>query len=178
MKLKNVVRFLGQSRHRSAGSRYSTKDAYVRVIHAGGREEQYRSPIPASQLMNKYPGMWVALPQVFSRPHESILCPDERLVLGQKYYMIPSTTANKLKRKFRARPGPLERKSTGVGSFSKEMPEEKPFESSNHETGIRFLTRKNGLGKKKPFVPPISKERSCRSIGWEPSLSSVQELSP
>ncbi|KAM1303663.1 hypothetical protein ACFX2F_021441 [Malus domestica] len=37
--------------------------------------------------------------------------------------------------------------------------------------------RKNFRGKK-PFVPPLPRTSSCRGINWEPSLTSVQELSP
>lgn len=186
VKIKNLVQFLGLAWCQKINSSHSTRDARARVIHPGSREELYETPILASQLMNKYPGMWVARPQVFRKPHESILCPGESLVPGQKYYMIPSTTAMKLKRKFQPRPGPVvEGKSAGNGNLVEEMPEEKRSPESAGEcwfcddgTGSMCFTRKKGMGKKKRSVPPIPKEKACRSVGWEPSLTSVQELSP
>ncbi|BAT99485.1 hypothetical protein LR48_Vigan03g316600 [Vigna angularis] len=39
-------------------------------------------------------------------------------------------------------------------------------------------SRKKGIMMKKPFSPPLPKRRSHSSLGWQPSLSTVQELSP
>ncbi|QCD90681.1 hypothetical protein DEO72_LG4g1638 [Vigna unguiculata] len=39
-------------------------------------------------------------------------------------------------------------------------------------------SRKKGIIMKKPFSPPLPKRRSQWSLGWQPSLSTVQELSP
>ncbi|ESW30394.1 hypothetical protein PHAVU_002G149900 [Phaseolus vulgaris] len=39
-------------------------------------------------------------------------------------------------------------------------------------------SRKKGIKVKKPFSPPLPKGRSYCSLGWQPSLSRVQELSP
>ncbi|KAK3041852.1 hypothetical protein RJ639_000368 [Escallonia herrerae] len=81
------------------------KDITVRVVHAGGREELYHNAIPASQLLKKYPGMCVARPEVFKNPNESILSPEEKLLPGHKYYIIPSTTVQKVKRKHSKKKG-------------------------------------------------------------------------
>jgi len=39
-------------------------------------------------------------------------------------------------------------------------------------------SRRKGIKMKKPFCPPLPKGRSYWSLGWQPSLSTVQELSP
>ena len=79
--------------------RWGSKDVFVRIVHAGGREELYQNVVSVSQLMEKYPGMCVARPEVFKNPQEALLRPEESLLVGQKYYMIPSTTARKIKKK-------------------------------------------------------------------------------
>lgn len=76
-----------------------SRDISVRIVHAGGREELYQNVVTASQVMKKYPGMSVVRSEVFKNPHESLLCPEDDLLPGQKYYIIPSTTVQKLKRR-------------------------------------------------------------------------------
>ena len=66
-----------------------SKNIFVRIVHAGGREEWYQDAVPASRLMEKYPGMFVAWTEVFKNPHKSLLLPEENLLPGQKYYIIP-----------------------------------------------------------------------------------------
>ena len=39
-------------------------------------------------------------------------------------------------------------------------------------------SKKKGIRNKTPFVPPLPKAKSFRGLQWEPSLTSVQELSP
>lgn len=60
-------------------------------------DELYQNIISASKVMEMYPGMCVARPEVFKKPHESLLWPEDKLLPGQKYYIIPSSTAKKLK---------------------------------------------------------------------------------
>ncbi|CAK9173766.1 unnamed protein product [Ilex paraguariensis] len=165
------------------------KDITVRIIHAGGKEELYQNPIPASQLMRKYPGMCVARPQVFKNPHDSILMAEEKLLPGQKYYIIPSTTVQKLKSKRSqkveeakepdvAKEAVLDHKEVGDrgGDVSEEsVCSAKEFYVSK-EKWSRCIQKKSQKGKQK-FVPPIQKPRILR-LDWEPSLTSVQELSP
>lgn len=147
-------------------------DITVRIIHAGGREERYHNTILASQLLKKYPGMCVALPDVFRNAHTSILKAEERLLPGQKYYMIPCTTVHKLKRKHLD--GKIVR--DGNGDYSEETVCSADFYLSG-EKSLKTQGRKYRKGKK-AFVAPIQKPRICREIGWEPSLTSVQEISP
>lgn len=39
-------------------------------------------------------------------------------------------------------------------------------------------SRRKGIKVKKPFLPPLPNGRSYRGLGWQPSLVTVQELSP
>lgn len=168
------------------------KDITVRIVHAGGREERYRTAILASQLIKKYPGMCVALPEVFKNPHASILLGEELLLPGQKYYIIPSTTVQKLKRrhpengKVKEPDRHPEKKEAFLDSkvgppvdgdhWEDSLSSAKDFYASK-ERWSGCLKKKVRKGRK-PFVPPILKPGgSFRGLGWEPSLTSVQELS-
>ncbi|KAI3433137.1 uncharacterized protein J3R85_007353 [Psidium guajava] len=159
-------------------------DVSVRIIHAGGRIELYQDVIPASHVMEKYPGMCVALPEVFRKPHESILSPEEDLVPGRKYFIVPSTTAIKLKRKYQEKLKAKEAaaEETKLDMKTKVKPGEEPISLAkdfytSKDRWPRGSTRKRGI-KKQPFVPPIPRARTLRLMTWEPSLSSIQEISP
>lgn len=64
-----------------------------------GKEGLYQNAVPPSQLIEMYPGMFVAWPEVFQYPQESLLYPEDKLLPGQKYYIVPSTIVQKLKQK-------------------------------------------------------------------------------
>ncbi|XP_050204539.1 uncharacterized protein LOC126654648 [Mercurialis annua] len=170
--------------------RSQSRDFYVRIVHAGGREDLYPHEVPVSQLMEKYPGMCVARPEVFKNPQKSLLRPDETLLPGHKYLMIPTTTARKLKRK-QTKKG----KASGNAHVKNEMSDVnitwnagKDGSDESVSSAKEFYVSKGRWSKdskrssrksvklKKPFVPPLPK--TIRVQGWEPSLTSVQELSP
>lgn len=161
---------------------FATKCSIVRIIHAGGREELYQNEVPASQLMWKYPTMRVARPEVFTNPHESLLRPEEKLLPGHKYFLIPSTTAQKLKRKYSVKVT-----ARDIVAGKEEIPDAKTVVSNELEERTCFAkdvyvskekwSFGKGRRKNKGFVPPISKARVQRELAWEPSLTSVQELS-
>ncbi|KAK0573320.1 hypothetical protein LWI29_006368 [Acer saccharum] len=163
-----------------------SKDIFVRIVHPGGREELYQKAVSVYQLLEKYPGMCVARPEVFKNPREAFLCPDENLLPGQKYYLIPSTTARKLKCNHQKRE--VKRISqhevdTSEARITWEANGDKSDESicSAKEFFIskeKSLVRRRGLRGRKPFVPPLPKVRLCHGLEWEPSLTSIQELSP
>ncbi|KAG4208488.1 hypothetical protein ERO13_A03G135305v2 [Gossypium hirsutum] len=112
---KNCAAFCGLVRHgnQDSGSKKDargspmsvdfsqSRDISVRIVHAGGQEELYQNAVPVSHLMNKYPGMCIARPEVFTNPDESLLWPEDSLLPGQKYYIIPSSTVEKLKYRHR-----------------------------------------------------------------------------
>lgn len=197
--LKGCVQLLGLGNHRetrrkknlegasiSMDMSLQSKDIFVRIVHAGGREELYQNAVPASQLMEKYPGMSVARKEVFKNPHKSLLHPEENLLPGQKYYIIPSSTVQKLKHRHPEKAKVKELSEgeewdskiiidAGRVSMEESICSAKEFYVSR-ERWSRCSKRK--LLPKTPFVPPLPKEKSFRGFGWEPSLTSVQELSP
>ncbi|KAK3223415.1 hypothetical protein Dsin_010440 [Dipteronia sinensis] len=168
-----------------------SKDIFVRIVHAGGREELYQNAVSVSQLLEKYPGMCVARPEVFKNPLEAFLWPDENLLPGQKYYLIPSTTAQKLKRnhqKSGVKRIAQRKVDTSDARITWEANEDKSdesirsakefFISKEKWSGISGFVKRRGIRGRKPFVPPLPKVRLCQGLEWEPSLTSIQELSP
>ncbi|XP_010646761.1 uncharacterized protein LOC104878311 [Vitis vinifera] len=165
-----------------------SNDFTIRIVHAGGREEVYQNAVLASQLMEKYPGLCVARPEVFKNPHKSLLWPEEKLLPGQKYYLIPCTTAQKLMRRH---PEKVNKKQPSEGSkdvsygniivdvdgdnLCESFCSAKDFYTSK-ERWSSCLLRRSGV--KMPSLSPILKEKMHRGLGWEPSLTSIQELSP
>ncbi|XP_059657852.1 uncharacterized protein LOC132304270 [Cornus florida] len=165
------------------------KDITVRIIHAGGREEKYQNAIPASQLMEKYPGMFVARPQVFKNPHEAVLVAEDMLLPGHKYFIIPSTTVQKLKRKHSQKGKVKESAEDKEAMFDQKTDSDASVDWSDESvcSAKDFSVSKEMwsecAGKthrkvKKGFTPPIQNPRMWRDLSWEPSLTSIQELSP
>ncbi|XP_074589878.1 uncharacterized protein LOC141845774 [Curcuma longa] len=73
------------------------KNSVVRIVLAGGMVELYGGAVSARLLMEKYPGLLVAKPEVFQRPHESVVSHREWLLPGQKFYLVPKSTLIKLR---------------------------------------------------------------------------------
>ncbi|KAK6116548.1 hypothetical protein DH2020_049654 [Rehmannia glutinosa] len=154
------------------------KSIMVRIVHAGGRIEMYQNSIPASKLIQKYPGMCIARPSVFKSPHESLLSDDDILSPGNKYFVVRSTTVEKLKRKHSRRvriDGPAGECDGAKGDSFEEsvVCSSRDFVVSKESWSV---LRKHGNEKRK-FVPPIQRPRLWKDE-WEPSLTSIQEVSP
>lgn len=174
-----------------------SESIFVKIVHEGGQKELYQHAVPASKLMEKYPGMCIALPEVFKDPHQSVLWPEETLMPGHKYIIISCKAVEKLKSKYPEDDSfLLETKITkdddgkekgqeifeAMKSLSPSKIQEEAFCSAKdlHVSEEKYTThpkRKGMRGKKKPFVPPLPKSKSFRSFGWQPSLSPVEELS-
>ncbi|KAJ9537762.1 hypothetical protein OSB04_030495 [Centaurea solstitialis] len=75
------------------------KPLILQIIHAGGRIDRYYMAFPASLIMDKYPGFVLAWPEIFRRPWDSIVPPEEMLVPGQRYFVVPVRTVRKLRRR-------------------------------------------------------------------------------
>lgn len=261
LKLKRVAHSLGLVEHTDKDPRrknqlrgtkaspdfsfQESKGIFVRIVHAGGKQELYQHAILASNLMEKYPGMCIARPEVFKNPDQSVLWPEEHLLPGQKYIIISFRDVEKLKRKYsvegktrepngvaqellkgnttnspnghkirangktmflngspneqenseaKTSTSPSGRKIEENGNL-KEVVDAKANQSENEggtdiksftsakdfyvskEKATRYPKRK-GIKGKKPFVPPLPMVRSYRGLGWQPSLPTVQELSP
>ncbi|KAJ0969304.1 hypothetical protein J5N97_022181 [Dioscorea zingiberensis] len=165
------------------------KDSVVRIILAGKMVEMYTGAIAASVVMEKYPGLCLARPSVFKNPHSSVVKPTEKLLPGQKFYMIPRTTMNKLRRK-----QPMMNDEKEV--VDKEEDEGEDDDDDDNDGGGAcssanefYVSRERWKLKrgreqemkkeKKPFKPPF-KGRTQEGIlgGWKPSLPTVKEISP
>ncbi|PIN17387.1 hypothetical protein CDL12_09957 [Handroanthus impetiginosus] len=165
------------------------KDVTVRIVHAGGRIEMYQNAILASTLIQRYPGMCIARPDVFKCPHESLLSGDDMLLPGHKYFVIRSTTVEKLKRRhsWKGRVNePAERderilKSREIEDVRDVLPDKSVCSAKDFfvskENWSNFVLKKC-VKEKTPFVPPIQRPRLWKEPEWEPSLTSIQELSP
>ncbi|KAK1264650.1 hypothetical protein QJS04_geneDACA024278 [Acorus gramineus] len=167
----------------------NTKPVAVMIVLAGGMVELYPEVITAAHVMEKYPGLVVTKPEVFKRPHESIVGSEEVLFPGQKFYLVPSTTVAKLRKK-------VSLKITSLKEATKAAVEEncedvevcsaKDFYVSkerwqkymrNRGVAIGAETEKKKKIKEKPFTLPIKKPR-IKGLRWQPSLRSVEEISP
>lgn len=73
----------------------------LKIIHAGGRLEQYYMAVPAARIVDKYPSFVLARPDVFRRPWDAIVRREEILVPGQKYFVVPRRTVKKLRRQIK-----------------------------------------------------------------------------
>lgn len=176
------------------------KNVYVKIILAGGLVELYHGAITAGRIMEKYPGMTVARPDIFKHPNESLVRPDEELLPGEKFYLVPTSTVRKLRRKYQFRE---ERESSEVRALemrrlewnrpieggAKEGKEEKEeqvcyareFYVSKEkwsDFALKKCCKDEGSVEKKGFTPPIKKAKSWKKLGWKPSLDSVEEVSP
>ncbi|XWS69073.1 hypothetical protein CRYUN_Cryun04dG0148200 [Craigia yunnanensis] len=89
--LKRCAAFLGFVRHANPDSG-SKKDL-------GGTPMSVDFSLQSRDISARivHAGMCVAHLEVFKNPHESLLLPEDSLLPGRKYYIITSTTAQKLK---------------------------------------------------------------------------------
>ncbi|XP_077229234.1 uncharacterized protein LOC143862126 [Tasmannia lanceolata] len=166
----------------------------VKIILPGRLVELYEGALPAAYVMEKYPGMCVARPEIFKRPQESLVRPEEWLLPGQKFYLVPLSTVKKIRSKQQEKLG------GGNEAMDKEFKDSSGKNVINGGDGedcelsicsakdfyiardkwSKCRLRKCGRGarEKKPFVPPIREIKLWQGFGWIPSLPSVKELSP
>ncbi|KAH6828035.1 Nucleotide-diphospho-sugar transferase family protein [Perilla frutescens var. hirtella] len=160
------------------------KDIMVRIVHSGGRIEMYQTPIPASELIQKYPGLCITTPHVFKRPFESVLSDGDILLPGRKYFLMRCTAVEKLKHRHsmrgRASDEPFlkseEIEDVGDICFEESICSARDFFVPT-EYRSNFALKKPAK-EKRPFVPPIQRPKLWKEHDWEPSLDSIQELSP
>ncbi|CAN1795134.1 Beta-arabinofuranosyltransferase RAY1 [Linum perenne] len=185
----------GNSRRKQELTRASvslgySKDTSVRIVHPGGRQELFESAVPAREIMDKYPGTCIAKPGVFKNPEESLLQGEEKMMPGNKYLVIPSTTAEKLRHRLSRTKNSKEANDDDSDDTSnvsiawdvhvtckESVCSAKDFYASNDRLRVQS-ERKNVRYRQKPFVPPFPMLRILKGLSWEPSLTSVQELSP
>ncbi|RWW14557.1 hypothetical protein GW17_00021669 [Ensete ventricosum] len=183
----------------SAAGHRQHNNSVVRVVLAGRMVELYAGAVSAQLVMEKYPGLCLTRPDVFRRPHESLVSPKERLLPGQKFYLVPRSTVMKLRQNIPN--GPEEEEEEGLRAAAveevsvreakerEELSDEsvcsaKDFYVSKETWAECFLKRSEKGAEQhkqnKPFTPPFKKVKQQVGTlgGWKPSLSSVKELSP
>ncbi|KAJ0111343.1 hypothetical protein Patl1_01802 [Pistacia atlantica] len=87
------------SKPAAAASQPKTISSVLKIVHIGGVVECYYMATPAFRIMEKYPSFILARPQVFRRPWDSVVRPDEILIPGEKFYLVPRRTIKKLWRR-------------------------------------------------------------------------------
>ncbi|KAL7218429.1 hypothetical protein ACSBR2_011656 [Camellia fascicularis] len=80
------------------------RSSVLKIIHAGGHVENYYMAIPANRITAKYPSFILARPDVFWRPWDAVVRPEEILVPGQKFFVVPRQTLKKLRKRIQ-KPG-------------------------------------------------------------------------
>lgn len=161
------------------------KDTMVRIVHAGGRIEMYQNSIPAFELIHRYPGLCVTTPDVFRHPHESVLSADDILLPGRKYFLMRCTAVEKLKHRHSTR-GRNSGPAFSDDPFLKSKENEDGGDISIFSARDFFVSKERWsnlavnkpVKEKRPFIPPIRRPRLRKEQDWEPSLTSIQELSP
>lgn len=176
------------------------KSSALKIIHAGGRTDYYYMAVPASRVMEKYPCFILAKPEIFRRPWDSVVRPEEILVPGQKFFLVPIQTVKKLKRRIRkpvkdsfldlfvseCSKDELSSKSyipkRDVSSKSKgKLKVEKhrvSFNNIDNKSGGTDVGKNRNGGLKKSSSGATSSEiktRRVKMITWEPSLTAIAE---
>lgn len=173
----------------------------LKIVHAGGFVESYYTPVTAAKVMEKYPSFLLTKPEVFRRPWDSVVRPDEILTPGEKYFVVPRGTVRKLRRRIQ-KPykqvyvNSFESKSSKDVSKRNEVEQGETIGASNSTSWIVSRMR-NASKRHVPFTGidvkhkagqmDISKKssnpdqshggrRRARShVMWQPTLVSISE---
>lgn len=170
------------------------RSSALKIIHAGGRTDYYYMAIPASRVMEKYPSFVLAKPEIFRRPWDSVVRPEEILVPGQKFFVVPIRTVKKLKRRIRkpvkdsfldlfvsecsidelSSKSYLPKRDVSSKSKGKIKVEKRRPSSSNidKKSGGTDVGKKRNGGLKKSSSEIKTR---VKMITWEPSLTAIAE---
>ncbi|KAF5787365.1 hypothetical protein HanXRQr2_Chr10g0451901 [Helianthus annuus] len=138
------------------------KPLIVKIIHAGGFVERYYMALPAALIIEKYPKFVLARPDIFQRPWDSIVRPDEMLVPGQKYFVVPTLTVKKLRQRM------VKPRAVRSVSLNKDKPEQaKQTKQANRRVrfkGIETKTRRDAGGDEEKVKKSKKKGASGRGL--------------
>lgn len=173
----------------SSISAVPNRDSVVRIVLASRMVEVYDGAVSASLVMQKYPGLCLARPEVFQRPQESLIGPNETLRPGQKFYLVPETTVKKLQQKYR-RETSCTTDEAGVKAVALDTVEGERVRSARDFYAskerwteyfmMKFMRGPDKPEEEKPFSPPIKRTKTWIGVldGWKPALPAVEEISP
>jgi len=136
--------------------------------------------VPAAGIIEKYPGSVLARPDVFRRPWEPLVRPEEILTPGEKFYIVPHGTVKKLRKRIRR---PSSRRPVTVGESGSVSQTDLPSSSlmpsaRESQTNSKKLSG-NGTGRPVAQVRPPRRKKKVRFVdAWQQSLGSIDESSP
>ncbi|KAJ9176758.1 hypothetical protein P3X46_012038 [Hevea brasiliensis] len=169
----------------------------LRIVHAGGKVECYYMAIPAMRILEKYPSYVLAKPEVFRRPWDSVVRPEKILTPGQRFFLVPLRTVNKLRRRIRK---PIKDLSISMLSNDSRQEEDVSVASSSLSSAFRkrsaikkhvtFVgidgkhkasgSEKKGKSRQGTKISSNSESgrgerRTRNAIAWKPSLQAITE---
>lgn len=144
----------------------------LKLIHPGKRIEIYTEPIPASEVLKKYPKFCITRPDVFKFPwivvkHDSVLVP------GKVFFLVPKRTLYRLLKASQPPlhdlpPGPSSPSTTNAGMTPKhQTPHRRRSKPRVQDGGIKRSKRHSRIETWWP--PPPSVVGSKRSVGYSSS---------
>lgn len=148
----------------------------LKIVHPGGVIEQYYMAVPAVKIMEACPSFMVARPEVFRRPWDSVVHPDEILNPGEKFFVVPRRTLQRLRRRIRKPKGDFPSNSFASQSSSRnaspvinEASYSTETDTQSRDGRMRFSSieglQKNGNGDEDPrkmTLNPQSQQRMRR----------------
>ncbi|PIN11508.1 hypothetical protein CDL12_15877 [Handroanthus impetiginosus] len=158
----------------------------LKIIHAGGHVEYYYMAIPASRIIEKYPAFILARPEIFRRPWDSVVRPEEILIPGQRYYIVPCQTVKKLWRRVK-KTSIMDPDFSLVENASQDSlsasgilvkPGLKVKALNLHVTFLGIESTKGEKSSKEKSRNPKMNEkrrRSQKENAWEPSFNAINE---
>lgn len=72
-----------------------TKSVFLKIVRPGGQVELFRDPIPAEEIMRRYPRYCITRPDFFDYPW-IVVRPDSVLVPGEVFFLVPHHTVDKV----------------------------------------------------------------------------------
>lgn len=142
--------------------------------------------LPAATIIGRDPSFVLARPEVFRRPWDSVVRPEEILVPGEKYYVVPRRTVKKLRRRTGRRPAESssgECTASWSSSFNDTDRSEKICicNNNNVDSGAdKMIGWPMGRrrGKVKGGGEGLRRRRRAgKTVAWQPELTVISESS-
>ncbi|KAG6401287.1 hypothetical protein SASPL_138139 [Salvia splendens] len=71
------------------------KSVFLKIVRPGGQVELFRDPIPAGEIMRRYPRYCITRPDFFDYPW-IVVRPDSVLKPGEVFFLVPHYTVDKV----------------------------------------------------------------------------------
>ncbi|KAB8094445.1 hypothetical protein EE612_021626 [Oryza sativa] len=112
-----------------SSSTVRSPEAVVRVVMQGGVVEAYGGVVLACTVIRKHPpGLCLAYPDVFRNPHGARVRPLQPLFPGEKFYLLPERTIERLQRQ-------IPESSVGAFDNADEEEEEEEEDTQDYSSG-------------------------------------------